>query len=334
MSQDDGTNRLDWSYSAGGKLIGFKLNGTDCYYYLYNLQGDVTGIYDADGEIVAKYVYDAWGNTTEMDGSGNSVYDENHVARLNPIRYRSYYYDSEILMYYLQSRYYAPEICRFINADALFVAGSALTGSNMFAYCGNNPVMYCDPAGLESELNDFSKAIAQAIKTVCMVSILYMLDFVNWAAVKTYQELEKVFNSIDFAAQRTYVKINNFLMINTLDPNVRPLARDFLAKANDAGYLLIITWARRTQAQQDELGPVKNSTNNHTAGRAFDVAFWDPDYGYVMPYSDPMYFHYNIAKYDENDPRWSKIGDIGKSVGFSWGGDWGGNDKDPPHFYW
>ncbi len=148
MSQDDGTNRLDWSYSAGGKLIGFKLNSTDCYYYLYNLQGDVTGIYNADGVIVAKYYYDGWGNTTEMDGSGATNISDDHIANLNPIRYRSYYYDSEILMYYLQSRYYMPALYRFISADALFIAGDPITGANMYAYCGNNPVMYFDPSGM------------------------------------------------------------------------------------------------------------------------------------------------------------------------------------------
>lgn len=40
----------------------------------------------------------------------------------------------------MQSRYYDPEVGRFINADALVSTGQGLIGNNMFAYCGNNPI--------------------------------------------------------------------------------------------------------------------------------------------------------------------------------------------------
>ncbi len=69
------------------------------------------------------------------------------IGAVNPLRYRGFYYDTETSLYYLQSRYYDPESCRFISADAYIVAGDYLTGINMFAYCLNNPVMYCDPSG-------------------------------------------------------------------------------------------------------------------------------------------------------------------------------------------
>ena len=58
-----------------------------------------------------------------------------------------YVYDTETQFYYLQSRYYDPEIGRFINADSYASTGQGILGNNMFAYCGNNPVNYCDPAG-------------------------------------------------------------------------------------------------------------------------------------------------------------------------------------------
>ena len=59
----------------------------------------------------------------------------------------SYVYDTESGLYYLQSRYYDPEIGRFINADAFASTGQGILGNNMFAYCGNNPVMFTDVAG-------------------------------------------------------------------------------------------------------------------------------------------------------------------------------------------
>lgn len=69
---------------------------------------------------------------------------------LNPIRYRSYVYDQETTLYYLQSRYYDPEVGRFINADAFASTGQGLLGNNMFAYCLNNPVKYGDYSGYDA----------------------------------------------------------------------------------------------------------------------------------------------------------------------------------------
>ena len=69
------------------------------------------------------------------------------LGSLNPLRYRGYVYDQETGLYYLQSRYYNPEIGRFINADGFTSTGQGLLGNNMFAYCGNNPISRYDPAG-------------------------------------------------------------------------------------------------------------------------------------------------------------------------------------------
>ena len=85
-------------------------NGT-MYFYIKDLQGDITEIVDKDGKAVAKYAYDAWGNMlTENNGTLT-------VGKLNPFRYRSYVYDEETGLYYLQSRYYDPLTGRFLNAD-------------------------------------------------------------------------------------------------------------------------------------------------------------------------------------------------------------------------
>ena len=119
------------------------------YYYIRNGQGDVIGLFDANGTIVARYTYDSWGNLLKItDGSGNDkTNDTTFVGYKNPLRYRGYYYDSETKLYYLQSRYYSPEWGRFISADGYVSTGQGLTGTNMFAYCGNNPVMRTDPSG-------------------------------------------------------------------------------------------------------------------------------------------------------------------------------------------
>ena len=95
-------------------------------------------IVDAQGAVAAEYEYDPYGNIIASEGI---------LAEINPLRYRGYYYDSETSLYYLQSRYYDPEMGRFINADALVSSGQSILGNNMFAYCQNNPLSYSDPTG-------------------------------------------------------------------------------------------------------------------------------------------------------------------------------------------
>ena len=85
--------------------------------------------------------YDAWGACTVA--SDTSVCS---IAAINPFRYRGYYYDAEIGMYYLQSRYYNPVVGRFINADE-FVRLDFSLGLGLFLYCENSPVIYKDPTG-------------------------------------------------------------------------------------------------------------------------------------------------------------------------------------------
>ena len=58
-----------------------------------------------------------------------------------------YVYDTESKLYYLQSRYYDPELGRFLNADSYASTGQGILGNNMFAYCGNNPVIHDDSFG-------------------------------------------------------------------------------------------------------------------------------------------------------------------------------------------
>ena len=132
------------------------------YYVTTNAQGDVLGIYTAPGVQVAAYEYDAWGNCTvydvTQDSNGNNVFTEVtysdsqkfNMEFLNPFRYRGYYYDQDMELYYVSSRYYDPEISRFISPDTtdiLTATPMGLTDKNLYAYCDNNPVMRADSGG-------------------------------------------------------------------------------------------------------------------------------------------------------------------------------------------
>ena len=146
-----GSHRLLYMFDEAGTRYSFLYNGST-YYYVFNGQGDVIGITDGTGNMLARYTYDAWGKPlTITDGAGNDVSgNASHIANVNPFRYRGYYYDKESGLYYLQSRYYDPVVGRFINADdsdVLFEDQDNLVEHNLFTYCLNNPVNMIDEDG-------------------------------------------------------------------------------------------------------------------------------------------------------------------------------------------
>ena len=108
---------LYYIHDDNNKLIGFRYNGVT-YYYKKNIQEDIIGILDSDYNVIVNYQYDAWGRILSItDNNGNEITNTNHIAYINPFRYRSYYYDNETKLYYLNTRYYNPNWGRFLNTD-------------------------------------------------------------------------------------------------------------------------------------------------------------------------------------------------------------------------
>ena len=134
---------VDFTYINGIPAT-ISFNG-NTFYYVVNGQGDITGIVDSTGKVQLRYYYDAWGVSTSVY-SDDATYGLT-LATINPLRYRGYVFDRELGMYYLHSRYYIPQIARFLNADGLVSTGQGILGNNMFAYCGNNPVIFADYSG-------------------------------------------------------------------------------------------------------------------------------------------------------------------------------------------
>ena len=148
-----GSRILEFSYDASGNPVSIKYRSSASanpvyYYYGVNSRGDVIGLYNANGALSSTYEYDAYGKLLSVKTpAGIEITSETAIANLNPLRYRGYVYDNETGFYYLQTRYYDPTTCRFINADGYNSTGHGILGNNMFAYCNNNPVMYSDPTG-------------------------------------------------------------------------------------------------------------------------------------------------------------------------------------------
>ncbi len=169
----DGNNLIaeqrnnEWMYFIYGVdgVAGFKYK-EKTYLYRKNIQGDITHIYkllqDKPLELVAEYAYDAWGNCQIVLDNADKI------GLINPFRYRSYYFDEETDLYYLQTRYYDPATCRFISADGIkYLDPETLGGLNLYSYCGNNPVMAVDFTGTDflSFLKNAGKVIGGALLT-------------------------------------------------------------------------------------------------------------------------------------------------------------------------
>ena len=140
--QTDGENDIYFFYDRNDEIVGFKYDDNN-YFYVKNAMGDITDITDSSGVVVASYTYDPWGEVTSVSGS-NLV-----IANLNPFRYRSYYYDDETGLYYVSSRYYDPEIGRWLNSDDPMFLGAtgSITSYNLYVYCENNPINMVDLTG-------------------------------------------------------------------------------------------------------------------------------------------------------------------------------------------
>ena len=143
LKESWGSNALIPMYDNEDSVCGIIYND-EPYYFFKNLQGDIIAITDKDAKVVAKYSYDAWGVCTISQDNSDC-----EIAAVNPFRYRGYYYDSEIGLYYLQSRYYNPTVGRFVNADeaGYLLTEEGIAFANLLAYCVNEPIGRIDKYG-------------------------------------------------------------------------------------------------------------------------------------------------------------------------------------------
>jgi len=154
LSETTGDETLYYYYDSTGKVvsIGYQKGAGEetGYFFTRNLQGDIIGVYrSSDSKQVGSYEYDLWGRIVSITEAEEGI-DTEGILDKNPLRYRGYYYDAETGFYYLNARYYDPQIRRFISADAtdvLTVTSMELTDKNLYAYCDNNPIVRVDHGG-------------------------------------------------------------------------------------------------------------------------------------------------------------------------------------------
>ena len=142
---------IRYLYDDSGELYGMDYNGTGYFGFVKNLQGDIVSIVPLDSEsnVELNIEYDAWGKPIFEESSLGAAFVKAMIMAVTNVGYRGYFYDFETGLYYLRSRYYDPEIGRFINADDTAYLGydASPLSMNLFAYCENNPVCKKDATG-------------------------------------------------------------------------------------------------------------------------------------------------------------------------------------------
>lgn len=205
---------IRYVYDESGSVVGISLWDSDDtawteYYFVKNLQGDVLQVYSADDEtLVTSYTYDAWGNILTKSGT---------LADINPFRYRSYYYDNETQFYYLQSRYYNPEIGRFINADGYVSTRQSIIGSNMISYCENNPVVLEDSQGTRPIAStSVSNETTEDRKISC--------EYMRKLAIEKHAEEINIRNQIFVIALTVYGEVGGRYQVSDWKSGMRAVA--------------------------------------------------------------------------------------------------------------
>ena len=205
LEQHDKNNILHFQYSDE-TLVGFILNHVQ-YYYVTNLNGDIVAITDANGNLVAKYTYDVWGNVLDIEPFEKENEEQLNVARLNPFRYRGYYYDNESGLYYCNSRYYSPELCRFITPlDYSSIDSSNKYTLNRYAYCYNSPIVH------KSYENSFKATVSNETNHIlknCLDEIKSVNDVLKDVAQDEKEKLKEKANTLVKRTHKLYASLKS-----------------------------------------------------------------------------------------------------------------------------
>ncbi len=124
-------------------LVGFSVNSKD-YFYDRDILGNINAVIDSTGTKLVSYAYGDFGEVTETIAD---IDEARLAAKVNPFKFKGYFFDNETGFYYLKSRYYSPELRRFISADGEIGQVGDTMVMNLFAYCRNNPINLSDGGG-------------------------------------------------------------------------------------------------------------------------------------------------------------------------------------------
>ncbi len=204
-----GANNIYFQYN-GDKPIGFILNQNQ-YYYVTNPSGDIVGITDSKCDLIATYTYDEWGKLISIETAEENNSEQLKIAETNPLRYRGYYYDNETGYYYLQSRYYDPDLGRFISADDFsYVDTSHKLNVNAYSYCWNSPIALEDAEGTTPQISIDLSALQPLVEDATTVIKAGLNKFAE-NIKKLISRYNDFLDKLEFNINHPDVVINNGL---------------------------------------------------------------------------------------------------------------------------
>ena len=353
---EDNGNKLYFNYDSKG-LEGFTSEVYGEYHYKKNILGDIIGIIDSNNIEIVKYEYDAVGNhktfilneseVVDIDiesGYSINVSSNYAVAVMNPFRYRGYYYDVETQLYWVSSRYYSPELCRWISPDSIeYLDPESINGLNLYCYCYNNPVNYSDGSGHAPEwLGNLLTGIGIVVGTALFVAAIVASAgtvgaLVGVGAAAIGLSTTAVSTAITFATISTYVVAGGVALFGASDAveafsgGINPI-RDYVMGGNQIAYnitsgvfntlgtVAVIAGAVGPKILQKiaQRGGVPKISNGKPAGYSMD--FFDKKGNWSLridatTHGNPKY-HYNPhIHFIERDV---KQGGISKAVKYFW----------------
>lgn len=231
VAQKTGNDPFYFEYDKSGTPLGFVYNGVQ-YLYVTSISNDIIAIADSTGTIVASYTYGDWGECTVDSTSTNLA-----LANLNPLRYRGYYYDNETGYYYLQSRYYDSNICRFISSDLPEFAQfqkNKNCGLNLFSYCCNNPIKYTDHSGNFPYYSWVIGFLIDVIVTLLNPAIASSFDVVG-NTLKAYYKSKGKKYAVNYINKRIVPVFSHYYMNNILTAIRIAVKRVYGATLNNIG---------------------------------------------------------------------------------------------------
>ena len=145
---------INYLYDTNNQLFGLEYNNKT-YLYIRDLLGNINQIVDLNGNVMVKYHYTAFGEVTIENPYPLINYTHqlsDILIENNVLLYKGYCYDVETQLYWVSSRYYSPELCRWISPDSIeYLDLESINGLNLYSYCGNDPINYYDPTGHSPE---------------------------------------------------------------------------------------------------------------------------------------------------------------------------------------
>ena len=231
-------------------------------------------------EQIVEYEYDAWGKVLSVkDAKGQEITAKNHIAHINPFRYRSYYYDEETKLYYLNSRYYNPEWGRFINIDNYIGYVKDYLSCNLYLYSNNNYINMIDESG------ELFKKIWNGIKTAAQ-KVVEVTKSVGNFVKKTTNNVVKAINSTVEIIKKSFV----FEVGTGIGASVGGTA---LISGGDIGIKKTINWGiangQTYTSTTSHLGTEIKIADNALIGLSGDITHYDDgnivhDNPMVMPW--------------------------------------------------